>query len=334
MQYTFAQACKRLAGRSVGMAGADVKADINEALQDLAGLAGWECLRQVLRFFSAGPCFALPQGSAGLVRLCVNGRPATVRAPDFRFIHSGPGDLRHPPAGFRMVDTTNVNDVGRLPVAVAPRHPFRLYAMPDGDGQPFLTVRGTDPEGRDVTVNVPMSERPRYDQGTGELISGTDEYSAPIQVNQVFGNVTSVVLGDDASSYVTLFAEDDMTGARYPIALYNPFVKVPTFRHYEISDIPPGAPVELLAEVRLAPLPLVRDSDVVPFDSLNPIEWMMRARWCMQSGEVDQAAKYQDRAQQWMKAREIADDQVQTAVVINNAFANSLGEASLETWNI
>ena len=320
MQYTFAQACRRLAGRTHGMAGADVREEINEAIQGLAGLSGWECLRRVVRLFTAGPCFALPQGSAGLVRLCVNGRPAMVRAPDFRFIHSGPGDLRRPPAGFCPVGVNNVVDDGLKPVMVEPKAPFKVFAVADAEGQPPVTVRGFDVAGHDVTREVP--------------VSGAGAGDAEVHVDDVFAGLVSVVIDDCASRYVTLYAEDQNSGTRVPLASYNPLVKVPVFRHYTMRGVPPGRVLELLAEVRLDPLPLVNDTDVLPFDTLDPVEWMMRARWCMQSGEVDQAGKYQDRAQQWLKAREVTDDQVQTSVVINNVFANSLGEASLETVNI
>ena len=337
MQYTFAQACHRLAGRTHGMAGADVKEEINEAIQGLAGLSGWECLRKVLRFFSAGPCFALPQGSAGLVRLCVNGRPAALRAPDFRFLQSGPGDLVRPPAGFLPVDVRNVLDDGVKPVIVEPRTPFRLFAVADGGNQPPITVRGLTPEWREVSVEVPVSGVCDPDTGRISTCSDSDAdadlYAIPAS-RTVFHNIVAVVLAPEATEHVTLFAEDAMTGVRFPVALYNPFIRVPSFRHYSIPGVPSGQVVEILAEVRLEPVPLVRDTDVLPFDTLDPIEWMMRARWCMQSGEVDQAGKYQDRAQQWMKAREVAGDQVQTSVVVNNVFANSLGEASLETINI
>lgn len=340
MQYTFAQACNRLAGRTLGMASspvaaaAKVKDEINEAIQELAGLSGWECLRRVLRFISVGPCFALPQGSAGLVRLCMNGRPAMLRTPDFRFIQSGPGDLRRPPAGFCPIDVNNVIDGGRKPTIVEPQAPFRLFAYSDSPGQPDLKVRGVDPTGRDVTLAVPMEGV--YDSVTGAYgsESDSDPYQTEISVDAILQQVTAVVVDADASSYITLFAEDVQSGDRFPIALYHPDVKVPGFRHYHTPGVRPGQPVELLAEVRIEPLPLVRDDDVIPFDTLDPIEWMMRSRWCMQSGEVDQAGKYQERAQQWLKARELADNQVQTSVVINNVFANSLGEASLETWNI
>ncbi len=333
MQYTFAQAQKKLAGRTHGFGGGDVKDGINDAIQALAGLSGWECLRKVLRFSSVGPRITLPQGSAGLVRLCVNGRPLSVRMQDFRFIQSGPGDLRRPPHGFHLLKPENVLDVGKKPVVVEPPAPFRLIAYSDSPNEPYITVRGATTDGRDIAVRVPMTDSPVYDSTTGELTSGVELVDAePTSV--VLQTVTEVTLDECASGYVTLYAADERTDERRPIALYHPFVKAPSFRQYLIPEIRPDQPVDLLAEVRIEPLPLVRDTDIVPFDTLEPIEWMMRASWCMQSGEVDAAGKYQGYAEKWLKSRERVDDTVQTSVIINNAYSNSLGELSVEAWNI
>lgn len=323
MQYTFSQACRRLAGRTNGLTGGDVKESVNDAIQALAGLSGWECLRRVIRFTSAGPCFTLPQGSAGLVRVCVNGRPTTVRSQDFRFIQSGPGDLRHPPHGFRLLRPESVLDNGKKPVVIEPPSPFRCFAYSDGADEPPITVRGVSPTGRDVVATIRMqpAEADPLD------VEMTDD-------DVLFQTITEVTIDECATEHVTLYCSLATTDDRFPIAVYHPYVKAPRFRQYLIPELRPGHPVDILAEVRIEPLPLVRDTDILPFDSLEPVEWMMRANWCMQSGEVDQAGKYQAAAEKWLKARELTDDQVQTSVVINNVFSNSLGEASMECYNI
>lgn len=332
MQYTFRQACQRLSGLTRGFGGRDVKMQVNDAIQSLAGLNGWECLRRVFRFSSAGPCFTLPQGAAGLTRICVNGRPSHVRPQDFRFIHSGPGDLREPPPGFDPFPVSNVLDEGYFPTYVTPERPFRLLAYCEESPAPSITVRGVALNGTDRSVRIPMKQNPVFDEA-GECTEG-DSLETATSDTPVFTSVTEVVLGDNVPSYVTLYAVDACSNARYPIAVYHPFVKVPRFRRYSLSSVPPDAPVEILAEVRIEPLPLVRDDDVVPFDSLDPVEWMVRAQWCMQSAEVEQAGKYQSMAQSWLKSREMVEDNVQTSVVINNAFENSLGELSLDAYNI
>lgn len=332
MQYTFRQACQRLAGRTNGFGGRDVKTQVNDAIQSLAGMSGWECLRKVVRFSSAGPSFTLPQGSAGLTRICVNGRPSSLRAQDFRFIQSGPGDLREPPPGFDPFPVNNVIDEGFSPVYNQPARPFRVLAYCEDAPAPAITIRGVSLNGTDRSIRLPMKENPVYDDG-GALVGGADLLSTTAD-SPVFTAITEVVLADSTPSFVTLYAADACTNTRFPMAVYHPFVKVPRFRKYTLSGVPPDKPVEILAEVRIDPLPLVRDDDVVPFDSLDPIEWMVRAQWCMQSAEVEQAGKYQSMAERWLKSRESVDDQFQTSVVVNNVFANSLGEASLEAYNI
>ena len=112
MQYTLGQAIRKLSTTSHAYGADNVADGINDAIQALAGLTGWECLRKVLRIFSAQPSFALPQGCAGLVRACVGGRPVSVRGQDFEFLHSGPGDIRTPPPGFSRIPNANIVDRG------------------------------------------------------------------------------------------------------------------------------------------------------------------------------------------------------------------------------
>lgn len=328
MRYTLSQACKTIESSSHAFGVTDVKDSINRAIQALSGLAAWECLRKTIRFISAGPEFALPQGSAGLVRVCVNGNPVTLRGQDFRFIHSGPGDAVHPPQGFCKIPMVNVLDLGCKPVMVDICSPSRLFAFSDkeGDDAPVV-VRGVDPTGRVVTESITP-----YWYGDPARPETVTDISDAVPTDNVFQIIDEVVIDDCAAGYVTLYAETD--GHRYPIALYHPDVKAPEFHHYRIRGVPPCKPVEILAETRVDPLPLVRPTDIVPFASLEPIEWMIRYDWCMKAGEVDAASKYQAQAAQWLKAQEITDDTVQTPIIVNSVFERSMGEISEEAYNI
>lgn len=323
MRYTFGQAKKRLAGYGHTFGITDLGEAINYAISALAGLSGWECLRKVVRFSSAGPCFALPQGAAGLVRICVNGHPATVRGQDFRFVQSGPGDtIGRPPEGFDWVPIQNVLDDGTSPFVVDPERLFRLVAYSDAEDQPGVTVRGLDPTGRAVREVVPMTSV--YTSLSSATPSGT-----------TFACVTDITIDEAATGFVTLYAVDAVSpSVRYFVGLYNPGVKAPVFRKYHLPGIAPGQPVEILAEVRIDPLPLVDDADVLPFDSVEPIEWMMNYDFDMKSGEVDKALKYQQQAVQWLKSREVANDAVQTQFVVNSLVPGSLGEDSMASYNI
>jgi len=343
MQYTLKTARKYLRESSNAYGQNDLRDSINLAIQNLSYMTGWERLRKILRFFSVGPHFVLPQGCAGIVRACVNGRPTTVRAQDFRFIHSGPGELNRPPSGFCFIRASNLVDVGFKPVMFEPRAPFRLIAFsrravptteedpethqPREVGRPTLHVAGTTPEGvvkRTVlVVNVSDNDYAAMD--------GT-----PAADETIFTTIVEVSLeyADDKADYISLWAEDTITLERTPIAIYNPYIEAPEFRHYEIAGIPPAAPIELLLECRLDPVPLVNDTDVLPFPSLNPIEWMIRGDWMMKAGETENAQKYYTMAANWMKALEVTEATAQTSVVVNSVFDNSMGEISMESVNI
>lgn len=352
MQYTLAEAIEELKGNNLVYTDGDLTAKINKAIRGLARMKGWQCLRKVLRLSSAGPRFTLPQGYAGLVRVCVNGRPTTVRGQDFRFVQSGPGDtlaadaLRHgAPRGFSFA--RNVIDDGKAPVMVEPYGPFRVFAYRDdkpGEGQvcgTTLSFTGTDLGGRSVRFeNIDLHDHPVYDPSDGHLVSGDPIESASTVVADLV-SVDSVIIGEHAEegkesvpTHIVLFAEDLSNGLRYPIALYKPGVKAPYFHRYLLPDIRPGQPVELLVEARLDPLPLTKGTDVLPFETIEPIEWMIRSDWEMRSGEVAKGESYRNNAANWLLAQEVADDTVQTSFIINTPFAGSPGEISIEADNI
>ena len=313
MRYTLGQARKRLAGYGNTYGITNLDDAINAAIQALASLSGWECLRKVVRYSSVGPCFTLPQGSAGLVRVCVNGRPATLRGQDFRFALSGPGDMNRPP--FQPVLRDQVLDLGAHPLIDDPKKPFRLVAVADGDEEPPVKVRGLDKDGRlPVSSEIPV-------------VHGEPSDSDPDKT--VFSKVDAVTIDKCAEKTVRLYAccADDPSD-RYQVAEYHPGVRVPTFRRYGILGMPPDMPVELLAEVRLDPFPLVDEDDVLPFDDVEPIQYMIMYGWKMRASEVDVAQKYLNQAQQWLKAQEVAEDTVQTPVRMNVQYDGSLGELS------
>ena len=335
MQYTLKTAKRALAESSNAYGQNDLRILINRAIQNLSGLAGWELLRKVLRFSAVGPHFVLPQGCAGIVRACVNGKPSTVRAQDFRFIHSGPGDMTRPPSGFCPLRASNILDAGFKPVMFEPHQPFTVFAMtPSGSSDAVLTVKGLTPDGELRSVALAAQKAPVYDLLTGEKTDGVavaDAVSSAVSFQQI----TEVTVHEGVGEYITLYAVDAMVqSARTPIAIYNPEVEAPEFRHYEISNVRPGQPIELLVETRIDPLPLVADTDILPFPSLNPIEWMIRGDWMMKGGEVDNAQKYYSQASAWLKAQEVTKDTVQTSLVVNSVFENSMGQLSMEAVNI
>lgn len=335
MQFTLGQARKALSAYTHAYGVTDVTEAINSAVRDLADMSGWECLRKVLRFLTAGPEFSLPQGCAGLVRVCVNGTPSHLRGQDFSFLHSGPGDLSTPPCGYCAVEPRNVLDLGERPVYAEPYEPFRVIAFSDTDhltGEPPVTIRGVTVDGRDVSFAVPLTAPAVYG-ADGNLVSGkTPDETEP--VGPPLSAITSVTVDDCAAGYVTLYWVSDETERRHFMSTCHPAVKAPSFHRYRIDGTGDDEPLSVLAEVRIDPLPLVNDSDVLPFDTVKPIEWMIMASWKAKAGEIDVAQKYQALAANWLKAKEIAKDTVQASVVINSVYGGSMGELSDSAWNI
>lgn len=358
MFYTLADAIEDLKGTQGVYASADLRTLVNKAVRALARMKGWQCLRKVVRFISDSPQFTLPQGCSGLVRACVNGRPATVRGQDFRFLHSGPGDtdvmtVRRPPPGFTAV--RNITSAGVSPVMTEAPGPFRLFGYADAAESgsaapaPALVVTAVDSGGRLVKVPVVpgdgglLHDWPQY-AADGTLSSGTEVDDATVSPTDLAA-VVSVAVGHDESGafapgatsdrYVTLYgAYGPNLSVRAPVALYHPGVAAPAFRRYSVSGVPPDRPFEVLAEATIDPLPLVSMSDVLPFEALEPVEWMIRADWEMRSGEVSKAEKYRADAAQWLQAQEIADETFQTSVVVNSVYTGSMGELTGEMENI
>jgi Tfp pilus assembly protein PilF len=81
-------------------------------------------------------------------------------------------------------------------------------------------------------------------------------------------------------------------------------------------------------------MPLVLETDVLPFPTLNPVEWMIRGDWYMKAGEIDQAQKYYGQAASWLKSQEVVKETTQTSLVVNSVFENSMGQLSAESVNI
>lgn len=318
MRITFGQACEELAGSTNAYGADDVKKSINKALRALVRLHPLRCFRQILRFTSAGPEFVLPQGCAGLVRACANGRPVTMRGQDFRFYLSGPGDMNRPP--FRAVPPDNIISIGPTPVIVEPKRPFQIFAVIDEDGtEPSLTVRGLSVNGDEIVSRPVPTVRE----------SGLHEPEA-----EVFRVITSVTLDKCATKYVTLYAVDAQDGRTFAISRYNPRVLAPSFMRYEIAGLPPDAPVEILAEVRMDHVDLVDDSDVLPIENTQPIEYMIRADFEMKAGETQRADVYRKKAEEWLRREESTTDTVQTKITINSSYYGSPGEISDEAANI
>lgn len=321
MRYTFGDAKRLLAGAAHSKL-TNVGQKVNDAIQALCSANSWEheLLRQVVRISSASPVISLPQGTAGLVRACVNGRPTTIHGQDFQFLSSGPGDLDRIPEGFATLAGPEITDLGTSPVWRQPDGFGYLCAAYKGSRlQPDVTVHATGMDGDRIAFALtPQSE-------AAALVW---DKAHPVRT------VESVVLGDQTDGYITLFMQGAVPAADdVVIGRYHPLIRVPEFRRYRINVPHPG-PYELLAEIRIDPLPLVDDDDIVPFPTLEPIKCMMLYEWNFQNNESAAAQKYLEQAMRWLTMANASRNVVQTPTVLNVQMNGSMGELSSWAQNL
>ena len=324
--YTFGQAKQMLARAPYLHGTADVGELINNAVSALAGLNGWEFLRRLVRLFSATPVFSLPQGVAGLTRACVNGRPASLHGTDYQFLHSGPGDLDgFLRRGFRLLPGNELADLGFSPIIVPLAAPVALAAVSahhDERPQAPVTVSGMSPSGERVTRKIEV----------GAGVPGTaPDYSAFYSFDDApFMSIGSVVLDSHADDYISLWGMEQ-SGRTFLLGHYHPSVQVPKFRQYKIGT--GRGPYDILAEVRIDPLPLVNDEDVLPIPSIEPIRLMMLYEHQVAMNELQSAQQYMQQAIQWLQQMQVADNTVQAPVVQNVIFEGSGGDVE-SSWNL
>lgn len=325
MQFTLRQARTALATYAHDHSTLNLVASINDAVLSLSSYDAWARLRKVMRLKIKGPYFSLPQDAASVVRACVNGIPTSVLGQEYRFLSSGPGDLSTIPTGFHFLDP-GVIDLGVFPTMRELREPSYLVAYLSDTAnsqQPDLVVTGHTESGELRTFHLTPARREA-------VLDSVEFYVTDCKLV----DVTSVVIDGAASAYINLYAtpakenlwKDADTG--YDIGKYHPEIIAPEFHRYMIPGLPEGKSVELLCEVRINPLPLVDDNDVLPFSSLEPVKYAMMANRYFTLGEIDAGIKYRDLAAQMLMQADKTEEKKQSFVVENMLYANSMGEMS------
>lgn len=329
MECTFGQAKAILRSAShLHGDGCELGDQINAAVAALAELSGWTYFRRLVRTFSDRPVFALPQGASELVRVCINGKPASLHQTDYQFLHSGPGDLdRFRARGFRLLPSADVADLGTSPIMFQPQEPvFLCAASPQhdessGEGLGF-TVTGVLVTGERATVRLPVTEG---DYGVYPDYSHFD-------TTRAFASIEHVVLDHDATEYTTLYGLTPR-GSFMMLGHYHPSIRVPKFRVYEVAAGQPP-PYDILAEVRVSPLPCIRDDDVLPVPSIEPVKHMLLHNAALAMNEGKDAQGHLQQAMQWLQQMEVADNTIQAPVVHNVLFDGSCGQLADDFENL
>ena len=323
MKHTFAKAKRALAKYTDATGLADIGGTINTAIDELANTANWQRMKKVVRLTANAEYIALPQDCESIIRAAIDGTPISMRGSDYEFLHGGPGDLDYLSPGYVPVDAYGLQDLGFFPTmyalsGVMPLAAFATGTLPTGT----LRVTGKNGDGDIVSADVPINAW----TDLGVIPAGASATTVS------FAEIDSVTLPSDATEYISLYGVLD--GEYSFLSRMNPQVDVPEFRRYRIPGFSDDASVSyhVLAEVRMRFLPLVNDRDVLPFDSLLPVQYMLQSMASMNACEKKDAVEYRQLAVQAMVTRETAQQEKQGFVVINTLYEGSLGQSHVNSW--
>lgn len=326
MQATFGQA-KRILARSMGAnALGDMGEAINTACEELSTTKNWKQVRKTIRLAVTNEYLALPQECETIIRACVDGGPVTMHGTDIEFMLSGPGDFDYIEAGRAPVN--GIQDMGSFPTMYEPSAAAKVYFFSTTPPDGHVTIRGRIASGELVTEIVEVNAWTSIaDLETGvaaDYVGSTNE----------FETIDRVVLPDGCSAYISCYA--DISAEWNFISRMHPSVKTPSFRRYRIPGFSTveGTSYRILAEVRIRFLPFVEDEDVLPFDSLLPVQYMVVSLRKMDAEDVKAADEYRLRAEGLLARAEEIKEERGGVVVVNSTFEGSAGQASYDFDNI
>ena len=292
MYYTFKQAKAKLARFADGGC-SDPGAAINDAIERLMNTDQWRDLRRLMRIVAVRDVITLPQNVETILRYSVNGKPGRIYGTEYQFVPGGPGDRDFSPATIYPVET--LSDLGATyPVMFDPNpnFPCRLVAFTTSpaDSGKIITVYGCNEKNENIVDYVPVQIW--LDQTEGRV--GSDETVLQRASASFFTSVSSVVLPDTLTSYITTYGLQTTASDMWFLAKYHPNILVPTFRRYRITNGASDAEnVLLTAEVKVRFAPLVLDTDVIPLDSLHAVKLMLQAIAYENSGDLQRGAAFQ-----------------------------------------
>lgn len=321
MKYTFSQAKQKLSVYADAYSALDIDDAINVAMEELSKSAVWSQQTQLVKLTTVNEYFSIPQDFDHILRAAVNNTPVSIRRSDYEFINSGPGDLDQIPAGYAPLYGIQVLGTS-FPTMYAPDRGMTLAAFSTESPSGYLTVRGKDVNGDLISENVP------FNAWTGPSAIDDQDADTVLKTTSEFYEITSVVMPQDASAYVSLFGIAD--GEFYFLSRMHPQIRVPEFARYRMAGFSDedDASYELLCEVNRRFMPLSDDDDVVPFDSLLPVQYMMKSMQYFSSNEIEAGTKYHTLAMQMMTKREDQSAHHQGITIENPLYSLTPGYAS------
>jgi hypothetical protein len=326
MYYTLAQAEAKLARFADG-GSCDVKAAINDAVEQLSNMDLWRTMKRVVRISVQDDVLPMPQCVKTILRITVDGSPSHIFGTDYQFLQSGIGDMDWGTSNYGL-GLTDYGAGHSTQFDVHPDYPGRLVAVSSDnrDQGKLLTIRAILADGTETTLTTTVKRWLGSDGTFGfdpRKVEGTSVYQ-----------VTSVVLPTGMNGYVSLYCCDD-TYVRF-LAKYHPGIIVPEFRRYRVNwQRDDETPSTVLAEVRMQFLPLVASTDIIPLSSVYAVQYMMQAIKEYNAGNAQGGQNYEALASRRLSEEENAQTRAQGLVVQNVLLEATAGGATgRRLWNL
>ena len=265
---------------------------LNSAIERLMQSKQWKSLTSIMRMAIIDDVFPMPYNVEALLGVAIDGRPSQIFGTEYQVVTGGPGDLDAWATTYTLGKTNGLTDMGEHATMFdvpLDREGYVIVAFctAQADVGKVIRLKGHGYRNEEVTEELSLV---RWDRGIeGEVALGS--WGSASTKNQ-FRSVTRVILPSPSTTgYVSLYAVYPSENQMYFLGKYHPSMRIPTFRRYRfttsLADTGPTATspgldsasncATVLAQVKLKFVPYVDDYDVVPFDSEQAVENMLRA---------------------------------------------------------
>jgi hypothetical protein len=277
-----------------------VKRTVDEAIERLVQKPslGYRMLLRHIRMPLRGSYVTLPRCVDKLISARIDSRITGVYSKWYEFMDNGPGPESM--AGLDLVDLGEMCTQYEIPDS-RPMYLVVNSDRPEEDDGARIHVRGLDPTGREV--RDPQNR-------VGEILelqgaSAVKSYSTFVSVNSISKPVTK--------GYVFLSALDPATGEMYTLACYSPSETTPSYRRYQINGLgyneqDKAFTAEMQALVKLRPVEITDDSDVLLITNRAALKIMCQAIYYYNTGDAERGGAYEATAE-----RLLAEETINTS---------------------
>jgi hypothetical protein len=217
----------------------------------------------------------LPRGVRAARAVSANGCPRPLWSYSYSFTPAGPGDCEGMTCNLSL-ESTPASVVTAFDLPSSSRHALVAFTASPSDRGQKIRVYGHRPNGEEILggIEVPLRMWDKGVEGEVRLPAGGDW---GISDQPEIYAISGITIPPGLSSYVTLLGVDrDSSGMTF-LSKYHPEETKPGYRRYRIRNGREGECQEITFLTKLDFLPVSRDDDPLPVQSLDAIRFMVMA---------------------------------------------------------